>query len=472
MRLLFVLSLLGCCLTSATAQAQTDSTIRLSVVAAKAPSPALRYPLLPELRDQSPGNAVVLYYRAFSPEWVTHRRPEVQKKFDAWREDTNQKPPDELRWVLNYNPLREIDKAARRTYCDWELTERMRKDGIALLLPDVPSMREFASLLSLRARFEMAAGEHDKVVRTLQTGFALARHVADAPTLIQVLVGLAIQNIMLRELERWVETPGAPNLYWSLTALPSPYIDMRKPLQGERIMIDALFPGVREALVERRLPTMSPQTMLHGFRDLVLELQIRAGTDELSSLPMRAGMALYAAKVYPEAKKSLRQQGWKPDEIEAIPVSQAALLHEVISYDRIYDDMIKWYGLPYWQAREGLSRVQKQLRLSKSEYETGTVLAQLLVPAIEKVLQSGVRTDRRIAALRCVEALRLHAAAKGDWPEKLADVKEVPIPLDPMTGQSFNYRIHNGKAILTAPPPEGEQARAHNSITYEITLKK
>ena len=35
-----------------------------------APVPALRYTLLPELRDTTPGNAALLYYRAFSPEWI------------------------------------------------------------------------------------------------------------------------------------------------------------------------------------------------------------------------------------------------------------------------------------------------------------------------------------------------------------------------------------------------------------------
>ena len=59
-------------------------TIRLTVPPAKPPSPALRYPLLPELRDRTPGNAAQLYYRAYSPEWLTHRRPENAKAFDAW----------------------------------------------------------------------------------------------------------------------------------------------------------------------------------------------------------------------------------------------------------------------------------------------------------------------------------------------------------------------------------------------------
>src|SRR5438128_180345 len=95
-----------------------DTTIRLTVAAAKAPSPALRYSLLPEVRDLSPGNAALLYYRAFSPEWLTHRQPNEKKKLDSWLDNMKPKPGEELRWVLTYRPLDEIGKAARRVYCD------------------------------------------------------------------------------------------------------------------------------------------------------------------------------------------------------------------------------------------------------------------------------------------------------------------------------------------------------------------
>ena len=45
-------------------------------------------------------------------------------------------------------------------------------------------MREIVNLLALRVRFQLAEGKPDEAARTLQTGFAMARHVADAPALI------------------------------------------------------------------------------------------------------------------------------------------------------------------------------------------------------------------------------------------------------------------------------------------------
>jgi hypothetical protein len=86
---------------------------------------------------------------------------------------------------------------------------------------------------------------------------------------------------------------------------------------------------------------------------------------------------------------------------------------------------------------------------------------------------ASTRIDRRIAALRCVEALRLHAAAHdGKLPASLADVKEVPIPADPMTGKSFAYKVDGDTATISAGAPDGEEPTAHNTLIYELTLRK
>jgi hypothetical protein len=460
-------------LAAAEPQRDPDETIRLKLQPAAAPVPALKYQLLPELRDQKPGNAVLLYYRAFSPEWMTWRR-EQQKQIDAWTDDMRKVPGKELRWVLTSAQLKEIDLGARRAYADWELAERARAEGIGLLLPDMQGFRQLAVLLAMRARLEMADGHLDQAAHTLQTGLALGRHIGEGPTLIQSLVGAAVTNLMLIQVEEMIQTPKAPNLYWALTQLPAPFIDLRKPYQGERLMVDNLFPGMREMLADPRTKPLS-EAQVHELVDrLAGALQGLGLTSEHYRWQGRIGLAALAAQIYPQAKRFLLSQGRAAKDVEAMPVIQAALLYEIHNYDRHLDNSIKWAGLPYWQARAGMDQAERELRQAKAAGPgNGTFLATLLVPAAVRVQQASARTDRRIAALRCIEALRLHVAARdGKLPGRLGDIQEVPVPSDPMTGRPFTYTVDGNRAVLYAPPPDGEKAGPHNTLRYELTVAR
>ena len=47
-------------------------------------------------------------------------------------------------------------------------------------------------------------------------------------------------------LEEMIQQPGCPNLYWALTDLPSPLVDLRKGLQGNRALVAADLGAVPE----------------------------------------------------------------------------------------------------------------------------------------------------------------------------------------------------------------------------------
>ena len=101
----------------------------------------------------------------------------------------------------------------------------------------------------------------------------------------------------------------------------------------------------------------------------------------------------------------------------------------------------------------------------------GLSLPGLLLPAVHKVTEASAKLDRRICALRCVEAIRLYAAVHdGQLPARLAAITEVPMPDDPMTGRAFQYELAGGTATLTASPPGRDQPYAFNSFKYEITI--
>jgi len=455
----------------APAQPQPPEPIKLTLPPAAEPVPALKYPLLPELSEQTPGNAVQLYYRAFSPEWwTTVRKREVTEKIEKASEvPIADLKNSDLRWLLDFKALREVDRAARRAYCDWELTERVKEDGISMLIPDIQAMREFALFLTVRARLEMAEGHLDRAVYTLRTGFALARHVGDGVTLIQALVGVAVANRMVAQVEELLRQPGAPNLYWALTDLPRPFIDLRKPLQGEKTWLLGTWPELRD--VDN--PDLSPrqrERLLAIAALFVMEpsSDYKTWTPDAAARLATVGLV---AKAYPGAKRALIAAGRKPEEVEALPALQVVLIESLRAYERHRDEQFKWMALPYPEARPGLERAHNALRESRVRRE-GVPIAQVMLPDARKVYGAATRLDRRIAALRCVEAVRLYAAAHdGKPPAALADVTEVPIPADPMTGKGFEYRVSGDTFTLSAAAPPGDTA-PNNALTYEVTLRK
>jgi hypothetical protein len=457
----------------AAAQPQPPEPIKLTLSPAGESSPALKFLLLPELSEQTPGNAVVEYYRAFSPEWWANvRKRDVMEKVEKVLTTPLAELKDsDVKWLMTLKALREVDRGARRAYCDWEMVPHLKEDGIYLQLPDVQAMREFGTFLAARARLEMAEGRLDQAVYTLQTGFALGRDVGNnGPTLVQALVGNAIANLMVAQLDELLRQPGAPNLYWALTGLPRPFIDLRKPLDGEKLWLFGTFPELRDV----DDPHLSPRQRqrLQEIVGQFLSNKWEAGLAGPSDVATRLAVIAVVAKAYPAAKQALIAAGRKPAEVEALPALQVVLTEALRDYDRYRDNAFKWMALPYPQARPGLERAEKELKESMAPLE-GIRIAQVMLPATIRVYAATTRLDRRLAALRCVEALRLYAAAHdGKLPATLDDIKDVPVPADPMTGKAFAYQVSGDTATLSAGVPPGEPAVPYNTLVYEVTLRK
>jgi hypothetical protein len=420
---------------------------------------ALRYQLLPDRLDLTPGNAAPLWVRAGQA--ATDTRHALTDKEYSWgsADDTPLKdlPRREVRALLEQYAaaLRLAEQAARRERCDWEFPPPTFQTMQDLPLHEVQVCRQVAFLLSLQCRLELSEGQFDKAVYTLQTGFVLARHIGDTDTLVQNLVGNAIAGIMLGRVEEMIQLPGSPNLYWSLTTLPSPFIDVRRSMNVELNTLYRSFPALRKLELDRG--AMAPADLERLVEDLFREAGKACGVPfpEWQGKVALAGITL---KVYPDAKQYLLAQGRTPEQVEAMPALQVVLLFYLDQYNQVRDDVLKWLSVPPWQAVAGLEQVQKAVQNSR---QNNNPLVALLLPACSKVHLACLRTDRHIAGLRCAEALRLHAVAHdGRAPDKLGDVTAVPPPVDPFTGKGFDafYQASDGKGVLNVPPPPGQGA--------------
>ena len=87
---------------------------------------------------------------------------------------------------------------------------------------------------------------------------------------------------------------------------------------------------------------------------------------------------------------------------------------------------------------------------------------------VQKVNRVIYRMERHIAALKCIEALRLYAGTHdGKFPDKLNDITEIKVPEDPVTKKPFSYTRTGSEAVLEIEGTEGRDA-----VRYEITFKE
>jgi hypothetical protein len=173
---------------------------------------------------------------------------------------------------------------------------------------------------------------------------------------------------------------------------------------------------------------------------------------------------ILATHEYGPAKKFLRDRGWTESQVESIPALQAVLLYELAEYERQLDQQIKVIGLPY---AERLTRLAEQEKLPTNEF----LFARAFVPAGRKVQSSALRPERKLGALRAVEAIRMHAAKTCKLPASLAEITIVPVPNDPLTAQPFSYSLNGATATLVAPTLDVIAADQRAAFTYTITLE-
>ncbi len=194
-------------------------TVEMTLHPAKAPEPAQKYLLLPKGEEQTDADAMPLYEEA------AQLLPEdfQTDQISQWLKTSPSKlPRRQVQSTLQqFKPILQLlEQAAKRKQCDWPY---MDDDTIS---QDMRKHRRLVFFLALQIHFQIAEGQFDKAVGTVQTGLAMAKHLGEGPTLIHGLFGVGIGGVIVGRLEQFVQRPDAPNLYWALQALPRPFIDL------------------------------------------------------------------------------------------------------------------------------------------------------------------------------------------------------------------------------------------------------
>ena len=210
-----------------TSRALTPETlIRLTVDPAAAPKPALRYLLLPELKEMNPGNPIQGYLKCF----MEQQKFFFDKESFQRREKLLVMPLKELpaRELQDYGglALKQADWAARLDNPDWQIL--LNIEGRGDLRAD-PRRAGAPTPGQCTQGAHASRGRPGPLRRRPPNGQDHVRHVAPpgrAPDVRRQPVGVAIANLAIGPLEEMLEQPGCPNLYWALTNLPNPLVPL------------------------------------------------------------------------------------------------------------------------------------------------------------------------------------------------------------------------------------------------------
>ncbi len=398
---------------SAALAADDVEPIELMVSPAAEPVPALRYHLLVPPEDRLPGNAVPIYLRLTyeqSDDWRKLLREEPSRLLDF---PARQMPlPDAERMLGSFDTaLEQISAAALRSGADWEYVME-GQDPIMVLLPDAQSMRNYARLLAVKARYDIRKGNLPSALTTLRDGIALAEHVAAAPFLVNQLIGIATAQVMLTEADGFVEANGAPNLYWALAELPRPLISLKRGMATESQLLRLKFPELDVPSATHDWPVLAK-----AMRRWAAEAaQSEGGVEAMLALAQRQTIpADELARARRELQETLHLS--KAD-VAAMSDAEVEVRYTVALFGEISDAMRKWVYVPY-AASFPLAKQRGEELLIETQRRELYPLVSLLLPVSTNLPAVAARTDRLVARLQAIEAIRMHAAQTGKLPEKL-----------------------------------------------------
>ena len=393
-------------------------TYKLTAQPAAEPVPALKYHFIPSMLDQTPGNAAIFYLKAAMLQGISAQHHKNMESISEWlAQPVDKLPRQSVRKLLaEYkSPLHEVELGATKRAVAIGSCSCADGDPFSITLEEVQRAREWGRLLALRARLQIAEGKPDEAIATLRMAFVLAQHVGEQPTLVSGLVGLRIiSSAVLDQVETLMQTPNAPNLYWALSMLPNPAIDFRAAVQFEMHGIELTFPELQDVETSSRTAE-DWQAMLNALTRKITTLNELVGDKTISD---RFADPAWQTKAEPAAKKYLVENGHAAEKVQAMSSSQALIVATKAHYRVVRDSLFRWFYVPYWQAQAGFKAAERALADDKPDFDLLPVRSFL--PAMANVSFTSARLDRRIAALRILEALRIYAAAhQGQLPAQL-----------------------------------------------------
>ena len=129
-------------------------------------------------------------------------------------------------------------------------------------------------------------------------------------------------------------------------------------------------------------------------------------------------------------------------------------------------------SLPPREAIPALRRFDQQIRDEYRKLNMPEYSDQLLIMKSLETYVLAWSPQRKIDALRVVEAIRDYIAAhEGKLPEELSDITAVSVPVDPLTDEPFGWTVTDGVGRLTGQMIAGVKYAPAASLEYVLRAR-
>ena len=332
--------------------------------------------------------------------------------------------PKHFDWVTaNEKPLAMAAEAVKRPDYFYPLIARSADGGrvslVGALLPLVQRCREVAAILSLRVTLRCGEKKYDAAWQDVMTLHRLARLMGKGATLIELLVGFAIDSVARNSALR---------------------------------LLEAAKPTAAQALAWRdELAKLTPFPSLAENVDRVARFTFL----DVCQFLRRNGAEVF--KIL--GVKGSQDSGW-----DAVAASLPRLdWNEVLRtgnrwFDRLVAALRKPSRAERVAALKGIDAELTDLRREPAAMDLGERLVVLYIPAVDKINEVSDRQEVQFQTELLALALAAHHADHKTYPAKLSDL--VPkyaasIPGDLYAGQELIYRHDADGYSLYSVGPNG-----------------
>ena len=315
------------------------------------------------------------------------------------------------------------------------------------LLPILGKTREVAAAFARRAMLKTAEGKHDEAWADLLTVHRLARLHTQGGTLIEMLVGYALELVALDSDLAFLEhaqlsADKIRTLMDDLQRLPAPSaIGDRGGLTDRITHLDIVQQsyrngfGVLESLSNNKEPPKPSRAKLAAIDDWDWDLIFQISNDWFDRFEQ-------AGRIQDLAERKLAFEELS-EELLNLPVTAGNIL-EQIAEAQIH----------------GSARISRSTKFANN-------LVRLLLPALHKIYNANDRREQRMQNFRVACALAAYKADNSKYPATLDALqpKYLPtIPLDLFSGEPLIYQPDDKGYLLYSV---GENGQDDNGMSFD-----